>query len=443
MKIKYNKSPIYNIILFVFITVAGLFEIVSFPILSDENLQYGIVFIFSVGLFLNAMINTRIRNITKTYSMYFYAFLIYLAVFIIVHCFYGAIHYDEGLKSLYAPAKFFGFFFLFVPLIYTIHINNGYEQLLRNIAVATLIIMAFKTLKAFAFNFAGINILNAIDSDTRYSRLRMGFPVFGPLVFMYFIDKILNTKINKRKYYLYLAIIAYFLFYLIYINMTRMNIIGYILTLAVMILFRKRPKNKQIVIVIAVAFAATVLLTSNIFENFVATFSETDAELGVSTIARNNSNEYFKQFPKQNLFLGMGFLSVDTPIREALFSGAEGVFHLDDLGIKNMYYHYGITGIILAVLVLGRMLYIAIYIIFFSESKNKLLITGITVFITFTQPSLCIFDGQRMTSLILYWAIFEYEYAHNKKIKQKFDIKNILSRRRNISEQQQPKAELN
>lgn len=70
-----------------------------------------------------------------------------------------------------------------------------------------------------------------------------------------------------------------------------------------------------------------------------------------------------------------------------------------------MYYHYGITGIILAVLVLGRMLYIAIYIIFFSESKNKLLITGITVFITFTQPSLCIFDGQRMTSLILYWAI--------------------------------------
>lgn len=443
MKIKYNKSPIYNIILFVFVTVAGLFEIVSFPILSDENMQYGIVFIFSVGLFFNAMINTRIRNITKTYSMYFYAFLIYLAFFIIVHCFYGAIHYDEGLKSLYAPAKFFGFFFLFVPLIYTIHINNGYEQLLKNIAVATLIIMAFKTLKAFAFNFAGINILNAIDSDTRYGRLRMGFPVFGPIVFMYFVDKLLNTKTVKRKYYIYAAIIAYFLFFLIYTNMTRMNIVGYILTLTVMLLFKKRPKNKQIIAVVAVLSAATILLSSNAFENFVASFSETDDELFVSTIARNNSDEYFKQFPRQNQLLGMGFLAVDTPIREQLFSGSEGVFHLDDLGIKNMYYHYGITGIILAVLVLGRMLYLAIYIIFFSESKNKLLITGITVFITFTQPSLCIFDGQRMTSLVLYWAIFEYEYAHNKKVKQKFDIKNILSRRRNISEQQQPKAKLN
>lgn len=441
MKIKYNKSPIYNIILFVFITVAGLFEIVSFPILSDENLQYGIVFIFSIGLFFNAMINTRIRNITKTYSMYFYAFLVYLAVFIIVHCFYGAIHYDEGLRSLYAPAKFFGFFFLYIPLIYTIHINNGYEQLLRNISSATLIIMAFKTLKAFAYNFAGINILGAIDSDLRYSRLRMGFPVFGPLVFIYFVDKILNTKIKKRKYYVYLAIIAYFLFFLIYINMTRMNIIGYILTLAIMIIFRKRPKNKQIVVVVFVLVAAIILLTSNVFEGFVASFSESDDELYVSTIARNNSNDYFKQFPQQNQLLGMGFLAVDTPIREALFSGAEGAFHLDDLGIKNMYYHYGITGIILAVLVLGRMLYLAIYIIFFSESKNKLLIIGITVFVTFTQPSLCIFDGQRMTSLILYWVIFEYEYARNKKIKQKFDIKNILSRRRNISEQ--PKAELN
>ena len=441
MKIKYNKSPIYNIILFVFITVAGLFEIISFPILSDENLQYGIVFIFSLGLFFNAMINTRIRNITKTYSMYFYAFLVYLAVFIIVHCFYGAIHYDEGLRSLYAPAKFFGFFFLYIPLIYTIHINNGYEQLLRNISSATLIIMAFKTLKAFAYNFAGINILGAIDSDLRYSRLRMGFPVFGPLVFIYFVDKILNTKIKKRKYYVYLAIIAYFLFFLIYINMTRMNIIGYILTLAIMIVFRKRPKNKQIVVVVFVLVAAIILLTSNVFEGFVASFSESDDELYVSTIARNNSNDYFKQFPQQNQLLGMGFLAVDTPIREALFSGAEGAFHLDDLGIKNMYYHYGITGIILAVLVLGRMLYLAIYIIFFSESKNKLLIIGITVFVTFTQPSLCIFDGQRMTSLILYWVIFEYEYARNKKIKQKFDIKNILSRRRNISEQ--PKAELN
>lgn len=443
MKIKYNKSLIYNIILFMFITVAGLFEIVSLPVLSNKNLQYGIIFIFSVALFLNAMINTRIRNIVKTYSMYFYAFLIYLAFFIIVHCFYGAIHYDEGLKSLYAPAKFFGFFFLFVPLIYTIHINNGYEQLLRNISAVTLIIMAFKTLKAFAFNFAGINILNAIDSDIRYNRLRMGFPVFGPLVFIYIIDKILNTKINKKKYYVYIAIIAYFLFYLIYINMTRMNIIGYILTLTIMILFRKRPKNKQIVVAAAVIFAATVLLSSNLFENFVSTFSETDTELGVSTIARNNANDYFKQFPQQNPFLGMGFLAVDTPIREALFSGAEGVFHLDDLGIRNMYYHYGITGIILAVLVLGRMLYLAIYIVFFSKSKNKILITGITAFITFTQPSLCIFDGQRMTLLILYWVIFEYEYANNKKIKQKFNIKNILSRRRNTSEQQQPKAELN
>lgn len=443
MKIKYNKSPIYNIILFAFITIAGLFEIVSLPILSDANMQYSIVFIFSVALFFNAMINTRIRDITKTYSMYFYAFSVYLAFFIIVHCFYGAIHYNEGLRSLFASAKYFGFFFLFIPLIYTIHINNGYKQLLRNIAVITLVIMAFKTLKAFAYNFAGINILNAIEFDTRYGRLRLGFPVFGPLVFMYFVDKLLNTKINKRKYYLYLVIIVYFLFYLIYINMTRMNIIGYILTLTVMILFRKRPKNKQIIITVTVAFMVAILLSSNIFENFVSTFSETDAELGVSTIARNNSNEYFKQFPRQNQLLGMGFLAVDTPVRAALFSGADGAFHLDDLGIKNMYYHYGITGIILAVLVLARMLYLAIYIVFFSESKNKLLIIGITVFVAFTQPSLCIFDGQRITSLILYWAIFEYEYAQNKKIKKKFDIKNILSRRRNSSEQQQPKAEHN
>lgn len=441
MKIKYNSSPIYNIILFVFITVAGLFEIVSLPILSDKNMQYNIVFIFAVALFFNSEINTRIKNITKTYSVYFYSFLIYLAFFIIAHCFYGAIHYDEGIRSLFASAKYFGFFLLLAPLVYTMHINNGYEQLLRNIAMVTLLIMAFKTLKAFAFNFAGINILGSIESGLRYGRLRTGFPVFGPLAFMYFIDKLLNTKPNKKIFYVYLAIIAYFIFFVLYINMTRMNIIGYILTLAVMLIFKKRPKNKQIVAIFLICIAAAVLISSNIFDNFVSSFSESESELGASTLARKMANEYFKQFPEQNQLLGMGFLAVDTPIREALFFGKEGIFHLDDLGIRNMYYHYGISGIILAVLVFGRMLHLAVYIIFFSNSKNKLIITGITVFTIFTQHSLCVFDGQRMTILVLYWAIFEYEYANYKRPKEKFKIKNLLTRRGNIIEQ--PKTEHN
>lgn len=441
MKIKYNSSPIYNIILFVFITVAGLFEIVSLPILSDKNMQYNIVFIFSVALFLNSAINMRIKNITKTYSMYFYAFLAYLVFFIIIHSFYGAIHYDEGLRSLFATIKYFGFFFLFIPLIYTIHINNGYEQLLRNIAMVTLIIMAFKTFKAFAYDFAGITIFGAIESGLRYGRLRTGFPVFGPLAFIYYIDKLLKTKPNKKVFYIYLAIIVYFIFFVLYINMTRMNIIGYILTLLVMLLIKKRPKNKQIIFTFLIAIVAAFMLSSNIFDSFVSSFSETESELGASTLARKYANEYFKQFPQQNQLLGMGFLAVDTPVREALFFGKEGIFHLDDLGIRNMYYHYGISGIIFAVLVLGRMLYLAIYIIFFSNSKNKLIITGITVFTAFTQHSLCVFDGQRMTILVLYWAIFEYEYAHYKKPKEKFKIKNLLTRRGNIIEQ--PKTEHN
>jgi len=441
MKIKYNKSPIYNIILFLVITISGLFEIVSLPILSDQAMQYNISFIIVVGLFFNSMINTRIRNITKTYSMFFYAFSVYLALFIIVHCFYAAIQYDEGLRSLYATAKFFIYLILFIPMIYTIHINDGYEQLLRNIAAITLIIVAFKSLKAFAYDFAGINILKAISFDTRYGRMRMGFPVFGPVVFVYFVDKLLNTSPKKKVFYIYLAIVSYFIFYVLYINMTRMNIIGYILTLTIMLLVKKRPKNKQIISIFIIGALAAVLLSSNMFDNFVSTFSETDEELGSSTLARNLAGEYFKQFPKKNPYLAMGFLSPDTAIRNAVFFGPDGTYCLDDLGIKNMYLHYGISGIILAALILGRMLYLAIYIIFFSTSKNKLIITGITVFVTFTQPSLCIFDGQRILGLVIYWAIFEYEYAQNKKHKEKFSIKNLLAKRG--KEIEQPKTNSN
>lgn len=441
MKIKYNKSPIYNIILFITITTAGIFNILSLPVISDIQMQYNITFILAVGLFFNSIINKRITAITKIYTTYFYAFSVYLLLFLIVHCFYGSIHYNEGLRSLFGTAKYFIIMVLFVPFIYIIHINNGYEQLLRNIAAVTLVIMAFKTLKAFAFDFAGISIFNSIASDFRYGRLRTGFPVFGPISFIYFVNKLLSTKNRKKIYYVYLAIVAYFLFFLVYINMTRMNIIGYILALTIMILVKKRPKNKHIVIIFAVAIAAVFLISTDLFNDFVSSFSESDAELGESALTRRLANEYFQQFPKDNSILGLGFLNPDTPLRVMIFTGPEGRYYLDDLGIRNMYYHYGISGIILAVLVLARMLYLAVYIIFFSNSKNKLIITGITVFIAFTQPSLCIFDGQRILSLVIYWAIFEYEYAQNKKIKEKFTIKNLLARRG--EEIEQPKTNRN
>lgn len=436
MKIKYNKSPIYNIILFITITIAGVFNIISLPVISDSQMQYNITFVLALALFFNSIINNKIRTTVKTYSMFFYAFIAYVALFVIVHSFYGAVHYNEGLRSIYATAKYFIMLILFIPFIYIIHINNGYEQLLRNIATVTLVIMAFKTLKAFAFNFAGINILGAIDSSLRYNRLRMGFPVFGPVSFIYFTDKLLNTKFNKKTFYIYAAIIAYFLFFVIYINMTRMNIIGYILTFGIMLLIKRRPKNKQILAVICIAALAIVLFTSETFDNFISTFSETDSELGASAKAREMANEYFPQFPQKNPLLGMGFLCPDTPLRSAIFFSPTGACCLDDMGIKNMYYHYGISGVIFAVLALGRLLYLAVYIVFFSNSNKKLVIIGIASFVSFTQPTLCIFDGQRILGFIIYWAIFEYEYAQNKRIKEKFHVKNIITKRGPIIEQQ-------
>lgn len=436
MKIKYNKSPIYNIILFISITIAGIFNIISLPVISDLQMQYNITFVLAIALFFNSIANNKIRTTVKTYSMFFYAFLVYVALFVIVHSFYGAIHYNEGLRSIYATAKFFLLLVLFIPFIYIIHINNGYEQLLRNIATVTLVIMAFKTLKAFAFNFAGINILGAISSGIRYNRLRSGFPVFGPISFIYFVDKLINTKFNKKIFYFYLAIVSYFIFFVIYINMTRMNIIGYILTFTIMLLIKKRPKNKQILAILTIGILAAVLLTSDLFNNFVSSFSETDAELGASAKAREIADEYFPQFPQKNPLLGMSFLCPDTPLRSAIFFSPTGSCCLDDMGIINMYYHYGISGIIFSVLALGRLLYLAIYIIFFSNSNNKLTIIGITAFVAFTQPSLCIFDGQRILSFVVYWAIFEYEYAQHKKVKEKFHVRNLIAKRGPLIEQQ-------
>ncbi len=424
MKIKYNSSIIYNITLFMIMVSCGLFCIISMPILRSAAMQYSIVFVISVGLFFNSIINKKIKNATKAYTTYFYIFLFYLAIFLFIHCLYGVIKYDQGIRSIYGAAKYFAYFLMFVPFIYILESNNGYETLLKDISIIMLIVTAFKALKALVYNIAGISILNWFESSIRYGRTRIMLMGFGALSFIYFTNKLLNSSPKKRNFYGYLAADLFLIFYILYIDMTRMDIIGYAAAFTVMLIAKKRPKNKQIVSVILIIIVAALILSSGMFENFVESFSRESDELGLSSVVRDLARDYFRQFPKSNMLLGLGFLNPDTAARTAVFFGKDGVYCLDDLGIANMYYHYGILGIILAVLVLGRMLFCAVNIIL-SNSKNKLIIIGITVLIASTQASLCIFDGQRMLNLVLYWAIFEYEYAQIKKAKPKFKVKKL------------------
>lgn len=412
MKIKYNPSPIYNLLLISAIIYTGIFNIVSLPLISTSSFENLFTFALAVMLFLNALSNTSIRQKTNLYSAYFYAVLAYVALFIILHCFYAYITYDEGIRDLFATARQIFNLVFFIPYIYIIHSQGGYERLLKDITIITLVLLFAKTLKALAYNFTGRLIMDSLTYGFRHDRLRSGLPAFGGIAFIYCIYKVMELPKRTKEYYIHLAIVVFMLFYEYYVNMTRMYIVAFIATLFAMVVFKKRPKGKKLLVISVAVIVIVSLYFSGVLNDFIASFSESDEELGSSTTARNDAVLYFKTITAKNPIFGMGFLAPNTPSRELIMFGPNLSASLDDIGVRNMYYHYGVLGIILAVMVLGRMLYCAVMALA-AKSSHSPIILGSLVYLLCTAVSLCIFDPQRILCLPLYWAIFEYEYYIN------------------------------
>lgn len=411
MKIKYSASPIYNIVLILIIAATGIFSIFNIPVLKTYAFQYSFIFLVSVGLYINTLINRNLFNKIKPYIRYFDSVTVYLAIFLVIHCIYGYVHYNEGIRLLYNVAKIFFYLLLFYSFIYIMHSKNGYEDLLKAISIIVVIYLAFTAFDALVYNFTGRVILPAVSYGLRYNRMRIDYPALAGLAYIYYFNKLISLPPKTKDFYKYLSIVLFMIFFLFYVNMTRAYIIAYFATTFALILIKKRPKNKQLVIVVTVFLAMIALIATGAIDTFISSFSEDSAELGSSTVARRLAREYFNDVVKRNPILGLGFVCPDTPALKRILFGPDGIYSLDDLGIINMFYTYGILGIILAVLVLGRMLYCAV-MIFIANREKSILIVGIAVFIAATCASLCVFDLQRIVALPLYWAIFEYEYYH-------------------------------
>ncbi len=418
MKIKYNPSPIYNLILAAVFVYTEMLNIIAVPVLRSNMFQNAVVFIIALGLFFNIMVNRPLRMKTAVYSRFFYITVLYLAVFTVIHCIYSYAVYDEGLRDLFATVRQVVNLLYFLPIIYVLHSCGGYDRLMKDITVMTFVLLVFKTLRALIYNFTGRTVMYYMDYTTRHDRMRMALGAFGGIVFIFCVYKLLEISKKTREYYFYLAMIVAIIFYNIYINMTRMYIIAYFLTFTAMLLVKRRPKGKKLFLVFLVAIVLFLLAATGTISSFLATFSESDEELGSSTVARSYAISYFSQIANKKPLLGLSFLVPNTPIRYDLFFSSNGNAHLDDIGIINMYFHYGISGVILAVLVFGRILYCAVTALA-AKSERSTFIVGMLVFLTVANITLCTFDEQRILALPLYWAIFEYEYYVSVKRKHK------------------------
>lgn len=408
MKIKFYTSPIFNLISFVIVMDTGLLTMLNIPFIKESSYQIMLTVACATVLWLNCFINKKINTALKPYSNYINLILFMWAIFIAIFVIYSYSKYGQGPVAIFNCFRYYLYFLLVLPIIYIFTKQNGYDSMVKVIILIVLVVLGLKMLHALVYNFTGITLFSTIEHYERYNRLRIGITPLFSIAYIYSFDRLINEKLIKNKVK-WLVFVAFIITYELYVNMTRGYIIAIILTSVFMYLFKSRPKTNQVIIWLITFSVLLILYSSGYFEGFLQSFSESNEETGDSTLARQYAIEYFSQYTNDSPIFSMGFVCPTNDYFTAIYSSPSLNCHFDDLGISNMWFHYGALGVIITMITMGRILYLFIRICFLSNSKNKLLFVGFTVYIASTQISLSVLDGQRMLTFVIMWAMFEYE----------------------------------
>lgn len=409
MKIKISTSPYVYLITFLIMFDGEFFSILPFSFINQTSFQTVVILGISLLLLLNTFINKKIRETIKPYSGYAILFMVVLVIVLILQGFYSYSAYSQSIQDvIYAASISFSRILLIFPIIYLLCRPDGFTKLMNTITIITVIVLLIRTFRAIVYNTFGYDILSHLGVALRSDRMRLGLISVAGIAFIYICYRFLTSKRNTYQQLLFLALILFFAFYEYYTNMTRMYIISFLATFIMMLVTKKRPVNKEIVLISCLLIIFVALLASGAITQFMSTFS-TEGDIGGSTVSRQNTLKYFNQVVKEQPFFGLGLL-IPKGTNYYIFFGPNGSAYLDDVGIINMFYHYGILGLILVVMVFGRMLYVAVRLFFCCEYEKRIFVIGGLTYLAITSISLSAFDSQRMLSLVILWAVFEHDY---------------------------------
>lgn len=409
MKIKVSTSPYVYLITFLVLFDCDFFAFLPFSFLTLTSFKTVVILGFSLLLLLNTFINKMIRETIRPYSGYAVLFMIVLAIILILQGFYSYTAYSQSVVDvIYAASIAFSRILLIFPIIYLLCRPDGFTKFMNSLSIITVVILLIRTLRALVYNTFGYDLLPYLEESIRNDRIRQDLLPIGGIVFIYVCYRFLTSKKNTSHQIIFFAVLFLFAFYEYYTNMTRMYVITFFVTFIMMLITKKRPVNKEIVLLSCLLLFFILLIASGALTQFWNTFS-TEGENANSTISRQNTINYFNQIVKEQPIFGLGLL-IPKGENIYIFFGPNRSAYLDDIGIINLYYHYGIFGIIIVAMVFGRMLFIAFRLYFCHEYDKRIFLIGSLTYLILTSISLSAFDSQRMLSLIILWAVFEYDY---------------------------------
>lgn len=427
MKIKVSTSPYVYLITFLIMFDGEFFSFLPFSFINETSFKTVVILGLSLLLLLNTFINNRIRETIRPYSGYAILFMVILTIVLIIEGFYSYTAYSQTIIDvIYAASMSFCRFLLIFPIIYLLCRPDGFTKLMNSVTIITVIVFLMRIFRAVIYNGVGYDILSNLEIGTRNGRLRHDLISVASVTFIYACYRFFKSSKNTYQKYIFLGVIILFAFFEAYTNMTRMYMFTFVATFMVIMIVKKRPINKEIVLLSSLLIIFFALLASGVITSFIQTFSTT-SDMGLSTIARQNTIKYFISVFKENPIFGLGLI-IPKEENYYIFFGPNGSAFLDDIGIINMVFHYGILGGIIVLLIFGRLLYIGINLCLNDSYDRKEFIIGSLAYLAATSISLSAFDSQRMLGLVIIWAVFEHDYYQYRFIKNTSVNHNLSSR---------------
>ncbi|AQR95097.1 hypothetical protein CLSAP_24110 [Clostridium saccharoperbutylacetonicum] len=413
------KNIVVYILIFIALLEVKFFYVVSLPSILNTFNTYNnkmlILLFVIIGVIFAFLHELKFKIKKRVFNIEVISFFIIYIIQVFISC----VKYDQDFIEVFKASYFFLIPLLYYVLGYFLESEIKYKKLIKIIVLFSSVLSFLFIVQAIIYENFGIIFLRLEElSGNRFlmrnDRIRLIQPalIISFSIILSWAELLKLEKRNNKILHFYNIILG--LIYLILVCQTRMLTLSILVSMTTIILVKRKGNLKQIALIILLAILMLVIYNLDFTKSFIKEFN-LDSSTG-SVYARQEGLDYYLKKIEDNPISPVGLLNEGDGIdvhnleRSYILHGKQGYLFVSDVGIVGLTATLGIAGSIWFVFFIVKLLRILIYIRKNNKLEDFLELVGITAFILVNIFTLIITDMERIMSLPVALAIFEYSY---------------------------------
>lgn len=359
VKIKKSGFILFLLDLIIFINVGGgMFLGNGIPFLNTYVGIRWTTAIIAVVLFVWCIFTRMISWIEKSSRSYFCCLIVTLVIFVLIHSIYSIRTYNQSIGQTFITILDFSYLLLIYPIMYVWSKDKlNFYHLLKSIVFWTTVSLLLRTITCLVYDATSKVILPALldfkGIRIRNERLKLDNTCFGNIA--YIISYYLALHRNGIKKYIYLLVSVGMTLYSFLIYQRRGFFILQISVLIIMQIIKYKGTGRKLFASLGIVFISIVVLSQGYLTAYFNTFSTNNEDYGLSTKIRIMELDYYMDLLDKHLLLGISAGSTENSKALSLMRGdSKYLFWFEDLGILGGIFHYGLSVLVLYLMIFWR-----------------------------------------------------------------------------------------